>query len=182
MRKTIVSLETERLLLRPMTSADLAALEAIMTDPKVQLWLNEARPAGRAFVEKTINAYAEHMAEKGFTRYGVVLKSSGDLIGRCGVMVYEDFNDIGWLLARGAWGQGLATEAARGVLNALFGGGMIADVTAKAFRPNHGSIGVMKKLGMRFDRSERFKDPEYPWFSTHFMDYYVLSANEYLGG
>lgn len=175
-------IETERLILRPLTLGDLEPYVRILADPKVQLWLNEARPADQAFATKTIETYANHLKEKGFTRYGLVLKEDGKLIGRCGVMVYDNGNDIGWLLARSQWGKGLASEAARGVLDALFGAGTIPDVAAKAFRPNHGSIAVMKKLGMHFDRSERFKDPEYPWFSTHFMDHYVLSASEYLAG
>jgi RimJ/RimL family protein N-acetyltransferase len=57
-----------------------------------------------------------------------------------------------WWLARGYWGQGLATEAAKAAMHDGFARCGLARIVAIAMPANQTSIGVMKRLSMRFER------------------------------
>lgn len=60
--------------------------------------------------------------------------------------------EIGWWLARSWWGRGLATEAARAVLRDGFERVGRERIVAIAQPANTASIGIMRKLGMGFER------------------------------
>jgi RimJ/RimL family protein N-acetyltransferase len=70
--------------------------------------------------------------------------------------------EVGWRLARDAWGQGYATEAARAALSYGFdvlGLDAIVSFTATTNAP---SIAVMQRLGMTRDPAEDFDHPAVP--------------------
>ena len=78
--------------------------------------------------------------------YAVEEKSSGKLIGHCGVRGLPDGrNEILYAFCETAWGKGYATEAGKAVLeNHSF-----RPLIAVSYPQNNGSIGVIKKLGFR---------------------------------
>jgi RimJ/RimL family protein N-acetyltransferase len=85
--------------------------------------------------------------------WGVELRATGELIGRCGFYPYAGpagvEPELAYLLARAHWGAGLATEAARAALDALFRGQRPVRAIALV-RPEHvTSRRVLQKLGMR---------------------------------
>ena len=57
--------------------------------------------------------------------------------------------EIGWRLRREAWGQGLATEAARPVLRHAFATLRLPEVVAEIDPANAASLRIAEKLGMR---------------------------------
>ncbi|WP_296053144.1 GNAT family N-acetyltransferase [uncultured Alteromonas sp.] len=65
--------------------------------------------------------------------------------------------ELGWRFCRQSWGKGYATEAARAVVNALRQAGC-RQFSAIALADNQGSINIMKKLGMQYQRTERYTD------------------------
>lgn len=65
--------------------------------------------------------------------------------------------ELGWRFARHSWGRGYATEAASAVIEALQAAGY-STFSAIALADNHGSVNVMKKLGMQYMRTERYTD------------------------
>ncbi|MDC8831761.1 GNAT family N-acetyltransferase [Alteromonas gilva] len=70
----------------------------------------------------------------------------------------DDSNlELGWRFSRAVWGQGIATEAAKAVMQALLANG-ITQFSAIALKSNTASINVMGKLGMSFSHSERYQD------------------------
>ena len=77
-------------------------------------------------------------------------------IGFCGVRFIEDSPEIELLygLAPAHWGQGLATEASRGVLAYGFQTLGLERILARADEANRASIRVMQRLGMSFEREE----------------------------
>jgi RimJ/RimL family protein N-acetyltransferase len=93
--------------------------------------------------------------ERAFCLWKLVPKEGGGLIGFCGLQPLPGTPDIeiGWWLARPRWGQGLATEAARAVLTDGFGRIGLHRIVAIAQSPNRASIGIMLKLGMRYERA-----------------------------
>ncbi len=70
--------------------------------------------------------------------------------------------EIGWRLARPAWGQGYATEAARTVLAHGFGTLELPEILAVTTATNLRSQAVMRRLGMTRDPADDFDDPPAP--------------------
>jgi RimJ/RimL family protein N-acetyltransferase len=144
--------ETERLLVRELTDADVPELARAFSDPEVVWWDPEpfTLEKARAWVARAREGYAG----PGMGLYAVVLRAGGRLIGDCGLVarVVEDTPvvEIGWHLERRAWGQGYATEAARGVLGHAVDLGL-SRVCALIVPDNVRSRGVASKLGMAMD-------------------------------
>jgi [ribosomal protein S5]-alanine N-acetyltransferase len=74
-------------------------------------------PFDRAGVEEWIARNRRRYADHGYGLWAMVLKTSGEVIGDCGLTVQNvdgvDEVEIGYHVRRDFWGQGLATEAAR---------------------------------------------------------------------
>jgi RimJ/RimL family protein N-acetyltransferase len=144
-------LETPRLLLLPWERSDRDLLRPIATDPEVMRYITNGAPWSEdrivRFIERQITSLAEH----GYCRWKLVEKASGRTIGFCGAGSWRDLPlpEIGWWLARDAWGKGYATEAARAALEDLFGRIGLARVTSIAMPANLASLHVMEKLGLR---------------------------------
>ena len=70
--------------------------------------------------------------------------------------------EVGWRLAREAWGQGYATEAGRACLDFGFDVLGLPEILAVTAAGNHRSRAVMHRLGMTYDPADDFDDPEVP--------------------
>ncbi len=104
----------------------------------------------------------QEYAERGYCYYAVDTLHNHDFIGFIGLS-WKTFQspftpcvDIGWRLARSAWGQGYATEGAKACLShaSVLG---IHQVVAMAPAVNEPSVAVMRKAGMQY--RERFIHP-----------------------
>ena len=110
----------------------------------------------RQFVERQIALFHERAfcLWKLLPRLHGLHDESGGLIGFCGLQPLPESEEIeiGWWLARAWWGRGLATEAARVALRDGFERAGLERIVALAQPANTASIGIMRKLGMRFER------------------------------
>ena len=145
-------IETARLLLRPLVDDDSAALAAMNADPLVMRYLGG--PQTREVSDATIARARAHWEAHGFGRLAIEERSSGENLGWVTLEVvdlpgFTDDVEIGWRLARSHWGRGIATEAARAVLDRAFESLSLVRILAIADPRNAGSLGVMRKLGMR---------------------------------
>ena len=110
-----MTLETERLLLREMTQEDYPALAEIMQDLEAMFAYEHA------FSDEETQAWLNRMLERyrmdGFGLWAVVLKTTGEMIGQCGLTRQDvsgkEVLEIGYLFQRKHWKQGYAIEAAR---------------------------------------------------------------------
>ena len=86
--------------------------------------------------------------------YGAFLKAGGEFVGECGLFALADGGDLAlrYALHRRFWGQGLATEAARAVIDDGFGRLDLARVLSFVEGPNDASHRVAKKLGFNVQR------------------------------
>ncbi|MDQ2992324.1 MAG: GNAT family N-acetyltransferase [Candidatus Eremiobacteraeota bacterium] len=153
----MIALETERLQIRNWhTPEDDDAARSIFCDPEVMRFI----PAG-TFAPDVAPRVVQRMIERdthdGFGVWPVVEKSSGALIGECGITYIQESKDveIAWLFSRASWGNGYATEAARVVLAYALGDVGLKAVYALLVPENRASIAVANRLGMRFDRVVR---------------------------
>lgn len=143
-----VSLETDRLLLRPWRESDLDAYAAICADPEVMRYLG-----GKTFLRtetwRHIAFMIGHWCLRGYGHWAVEEKSSGRMIGRIGFLEPAGFPgfEIGWTLARETWGRGYATEGARAALEYAFTSLDKHHVISLILPENKASIRVAEKLG-----------------------------------
>jgi ribosomal-protein-alanine N-acetyltransferase len=151
-----VLLRTPRLRLRPLEPADRAALHRLWTDPDVRRFLWDDRVIELADVDGVLAASAATFAAEGFGHFALREEDAGPLLGTCGLHRYAPGAEpeLLYSLAREQWGRGLATEAARAVVDDAFGRLAFARVVARADVPNRESQRVMQRLGMAYAGDE----------------------------
>jgi ribosomal-protein-alanine N-acetyltransferase len=159
--------ETDRVILRRFTMADLDPVAAIMADPEVTRFF----PGGPRTREQTGARLADFLRDYdrvGFSKWAVVLRSSGELIGRCGPAIQSvegvDEAEIGYDLAKHHWGRGLATEAAAAATEHCFAVLGMTRVISIIDPNNVPSLRVAQRLGMTYER-------DVEWRKAHFRLY-----------
>jgi RimJ/RimL family protein N-acetyltransferase len=142
-------LRTERLVLRPVTAGDHAALLAHWTQPDVRRFLFDGAALSAAEVAETIEESIRDFAARGFGIWLIELGSAAGLVGTAGLRPLEESGlEIFYSLAPGAWGHGYATEAARAVVEYGLGPLGLPEVLAEVDEGNAASVAVVKRLGM----------------------------------
>ena len=146
------TLETQRLLLRKFTEADLGALYEIHRDVEVNRFLPwfplKSLDDARDFYEVR---YARGYRLPCAYRYAICLKTDDIPIGYIHV-ASDDSYDLGYGLRREFWHRGIAAEAGRAVIGQVKRDG-IPYLTATHDVKNPRSGRVMQQLGMRYQYS-----------------------------
>jgi RimJ/RimL family protein N-acetyltransferase len=108
--ETIPQLETERTIMRAWRPEDLDAVAAWTSDPEVMRFVGGVQTRHGAW--RSLATYLGHWQLRGYGLWAVQRRSDGQLIGRVGLWNPEGWPgiEVGWTFARGAWGQGYATE------------------------------------------------------------------------
>lgn len=158
----LIEFETERL--RQWKAADREPFAAINADPRVM----EFFPAlfTRAESDAMANRCESLIQERGWGFWAVELKDVGDFIGFVGLhtpsalLPFSPCVEIGWRLAFEHWGNGLASEAARGTLRVGFQSLGLEEIVSFTAVGNRRSRAVMERLGMR--ESGTFDHPQVP--------------------
>lgn len=148
-------METERLYLRPVTVDDADLMLAIWNDPafirnvadRGIRTLEEARAAIESGAQKLFEDY-------GYGPYSMALKSDDSMIGICGLFKRDNLDDpdIGFGVLPDFCGKGYAGEAAAAVVSYAQNELGIRVLTAIVSPSNDASIGLIRKLGLRFER------------------------------
>ena len=146
-------LSTGRLVLRPVTADDHAALLAHWTLPDVRRFLFDGAALSAAEVADNIEESIGDFAARGYGIWIIELGSGAGagagLVGTAGLRPLEELGlEIFYSLAPGAWGYGYATEAARAVLEYGLGPLGLPEVLAEVDEGNTASVAVVKRLGM----------------------------------
>lgn len=154
-----IPLESNRLIFRDWTATDLEPFHVICSDPAVMQFVGDGEPWSSERAKQWIERASEMVKKHGYCQWALVLRETSALIGYCGFVPADESAEIGWRLAKGFWGRGLATEAARTMLKHGFDCLGFHRVIAKVQPPNRASIRVCEKLGMksegRFQRDGR---------------------------
>ena len=142
-------LETDRLVLRMFRNDDLEPYHAICSDAEVMEFIGEGKTLTRLETWRHMATMLGHWQLRGYGSWAVEEKRSAELIGRVGFIHPEGWPglEIGWALARTAWGRGYATEAARGALAHGFQACGFSRVISLIHRANARSIRVAERLG-----------------------------------
>ena len=150
----IPEVETERLLLRGWLPQDVEAYARINSDPVVRRYMWPARVLSESESYGDVGALLDQWERIGFGHWAVVLKETGETIGRTGAKQHADWPlgpdncEVGWLYSRDAWGKGYATEGARAALRFMFEDAGRHEVISIADGHNHASHRVMERIGL----------------------------------
>ncbi|MBZ0301146.1 MAG: GNAT family N-acetyltransferase [Anaerolineae bacterium] len=144
------TIETARLIIRPFVDDDLDAYhQQVYSDPEVTRYLPGGRPRSRQETADILNYFMDHERLCDFSIAAVLDKSTGELIGHCGLHQFDSGDvEIGYSFARARWGQGYAPEAGRAILRYGFESLNLNAIIALAMPPNLASQRVMQKIGM----------------------------------
>jgi RimJ/RimL family protein N-acetyltransferase len=148
-------LATERLRLRPWRESDLAPFAALNADPQVMAHFPAipTRPESDAMAARIM----AHLDAKGWGLWALEVVGGEPFIGFTGLAMpafeasFTPCTEVGWRLARSAWGRGYATEAARAALAFGFGTLGLDEIVSFTAVANRRSVAVMERLGMRRD-------------------------------
>jgi RimJ/RimL family protein N-acetyltransferase len=157
---------TDRLILRDWTDADAEPFAALNADPRVMEFFPKA--LSRAESDAFLARIRAGIAERGYGLYATEEKRSGRFVGYVGLAPvsfdapFTPATEIGWRLARTAWGSGYATEAARAVIARAFGTLGLASLVSFTAEWNRPSRRVMEKIGMTRDPDGDFLHPALP--------------------
>lgn len=146
-------LETERLLLRDFTIADVPDIEVYQTDPRyLRFYHWTTRSPGE--IQQFVQMFLDWQQQKPRTKYQlvIVLKAQKRVIGNCGVRCQvsgDDQGEIGYEINPNYWGKGYATEAANGIIRFGFETLNLHRIWATCIAENTASARVLEKVGMR---------------------------------
>src|SRR5262249_54121134 len=137
------------LVFRPFTPDDFDLLVELHSDPEVQRYIGGM--FGADGVRTRLDHYLRDQAERGFSKRKVHLRD-GTLAGRAGISTDPESGgvELGYTFARALWGQGFASEAARGVAAWTWANTDLPEIGAFAVLENLPSRRVLEKIGMTF--------------------------------
>lgn len=179
-------IETDRLLLRPVTLDDAEAMFEYASDEENLRFVF----ARHTSVEDTRNQLARYFLSRPLGKYGIEIKESRTFIGTIDLHKIDDqlkTAAIGYCLSKNYWNQGYATEALQAVLTCAFEQVGMNKLVAWHDEANPASGRVMAKAGMLFSHREPYAavDKKEPgrlvtrmWYSLTKEEYVSLQEGE----
>lgn len=150
---------TPRLLLRRPIASDFDAWAEFSADPEAARFLGGAQP--REVAWRTMATVVGAWTMRGFSMFSVVERATGEWIGRIGPWQPEGWPgpEVGWGIARSAWGKGYAVEAAAAAIDFAFEQLGWTEVIHCIDPDNVASARVAERLGSRRLRQATMPPP-----------------------
>ena len=150
---SFLPLTTRRLLLRDFDPEDFWDVHAYTSDPLVTRWLPWG-PCTEVETQQLLDRAASYRVPEPRKDYSlaVVRRSDGRVIGSGSLFTRQAKDgelEVGYCLAREAWGQGFAQEAVAGLLDLAFGSLGMHRVFGLVDPDNPASVKVLERLGFR---------------------------------
>lgn len=148
------TLETERLILRKLTKKDAGDVYEYSSNPNVPRYLTWSVHESYGYTKKYLKFLVSKYKTGEYLDWGIVLKSSGKLIGTCGFTSIETAHargEIGYVLNEAYWNKGYVTEAVERVLEYAFRDLELNRIEARVMEGNAASISLLNKCGMAFE-------------------------------
>ena len=156
-------LTTKRLALRHFTPADLDWLAALYSDPDVMRYLGGVKDRAKAadtLEHRILRYYDEH---PGFGIWVTTVRQTGAQIGfhLLNHIRGESIVQVGFILARPAWGQGFGTEMGEALLRYGYTERALPRIAGMADQQNFASQHVLQKIGLERRGERAFPHPDY---------------------
>jgi RimJ/RimL family protein N-acetyltransferase len=167
----MILLETKRLSLRHFVMDDLDNLFSFYSDPDVVKYIPDAPRAYQETKEELEWFMNGHPKFPELGLWATIYKENGQFIGRCGLLPWtidgQQEVEVAFALSKDYWGQGLATEAAQGIVQYGFENLNLSRLICLIDHDNSGSIRVATKIGMSFEKEAK---DEYGPFLVYAMN------------
>jgi len=154
-----MKLKTERLILRDFEDGDVDDLIENINNLNVSRWLLVVPyPYTLKDAKWWINHCAEKKKEKPRKDYSFGIEFEGKLVGSVGLSKVDKFQGtatIGYWLGEKYWGRGFMGEVVRKVLDYGFNKLKLRRINVEIFEGNEASIGLIKKMGFKFEGTQR---------------------------
>jgi ribosomal-protein-alanine N-acetyltransferase len=181
-------LETDRLVLRLLAMDDLDALAAIYGDPDVRRYFPEGTLTYEETKEELEWFIDVYYGRYGFGLWATIDKGTGEFIGRCGLIPWTILPsptgelvlggtgdhpvgpegsevEVAYMLAKGSWGRGLATEAATAIVEYGFEQLGLERLICLIDSENRASLRVAQKIGMTVEGDVDLDGERFPLYS-----------------
>jgi ribosomal-protein-alanine N-acetyltransferase len=171
-------LETERLVLRPLSTHEVDSLHRISNEPNVRLYLWDNEHISEATIKSFIAQSDRMFSKERIGLFGVRMRRREDLLGFCGFVRLGGMQEpeLWYELTQKVWGRGIATEAARACVRYAFEEVGMKRVIAGVDAPNTASLRVIEKLDMRYLGNINPSAPEVPYFALYMEDFFAAMA------
>ncbi len=159
-------METERLIMRRWRDEDREPFAALNADPEVMEHF--PAPLTRPQSDTMVDKIERSLDEQGYGLWALEVRETGRFIGFTGLMwqwfeaPFTPALEVGWRLARHAWGHGYAVEAARRAVAEGFAVAGVDEIVSMTTVRNARSRAVMERLGMTRDPADDFDHPAVP--------------------
>ena len=152
----MVILSTERLLLRHFEPGDVESLYALYRDPEVRRYFPDGTRTHQETKEELEWFVRGHPHRPELGLWATVDRHTGEFLGRCGLLPWHiegtDEVELAFMIKKDRWRQGLATEAARGIIRHANEVLHLRRLVCLVMPGNEASIGVTRRVGMEFER------------------------------
>lgn len=152
----MVVLQTERLILRRLETGDLDALHRLYGDPQIRAYFPDGTRT-RAETQEELEWFLQgHPDRPELGLWATVERRTGSFLGRCGLLPWtidgQPEVELAYLIDKSRWGEGFATEAARGIIRHAKDELGLTRLICLIMPGNAASIAVAKKVNMTFER------------------------------
>jgi len=152
----MIILETERLILRHLEPDDLPALFALYKDPETRQYFPDGTQSYEQTKEELEWFLHGHPRHPELGLWATVERKSGAFLGRCGLLPWDIDGrhevELAFLIDKQRWGEGLATEAARGIVDYARQTLALQRLICLILPGNSRSVRVAANVGMVFER------------------------------
>jgi RimJ/RimL family protein N-acetyltransferase len=154
----VTILETERLILRELTTNDAEFIFELLNEPSFIQNIGDRHirtlDDARAYI---VNGPVASYAKNGFGLYLIVLRETGESIGMCGLIKRDGLEDvdIGYALLPRFWSKGYAVDAGRATKTYAKDVIGLKRIVAIVDPANEASIRVLEKIGLRYEKMVR---------------------------
>lgn len=152
-----ITIETERLILRPLTAADAEEVFEWVSDERVAKYMSYTTYKS---IEQVVDLLKSFEVESTNCYFIVIRRSDEKAIGSCNIGVDskdDGFWGFGYNFRYDCWGNGYATETVKAMLKYVYDNLGARKFTASHAEPNKASGRVMEKCGLHFVGYGEFK-------------------------
>jgi len=174
------TLETERLLLRPLTSGDSDRIEELAGDYDVaKSTLNIPHPYPKGSAVQFIESILTSEKNNKIAMFAITLKDTQLLIGLANLNLAASYKrgELAYWVGKQYWGKGYGTEAVETLLEYGFNQLNLHRIFAASFTSNPGSWKVMEKIGLKYEGT--LKQHVARFGNYYDLAYYGLLKDEY---
>ncbi len=162
-------LQTNRLVFREFTQADVDKLFLLLSDPIVMRYCSGT--INITGTQKWLDIAIESYKKYGYDYWAVYERSTGAFIGQIGILNQEiegkQENCLAFMIGKEYWNKGYATEGAIACINYAFKSLKLKKLIATVEPENLQSISVLKKIGMEYTREANYANEKVNIYSIN---------------